>query len=453
MKKILSIALATVLTLGLLSGCGAKNEPSSETTPNTTANTVTDTATPDAKVETETEAEASPALEGKLTFSLWDLNTMEYFEDLRHAFNQEYPNIEVEFVESASADYTQNLAISLNGGAATDAILIKDADTLVTLEQKGQLLDLSAYIAASGVNLADYNGLAEPLNVGGKQVGLPFRTDYYVNFYNKGIFDAAGVAYPSNNMTWAEYEELAKKLTSGSGIDKLYGSHFHTWQALVQNWGVQDGRNSILGPDYGFMRSAYEMALRMQNEDQTMMDYATLRSANLHYSGLFQQGSVAMMPMGTWYIATMILRVSEGETDVDWGVATIPHPDGTEAGYTVGSITPIAINAASKNTDLAWAWLSFCTGEKGADIISGQGVFPGRVNDTYIAKITALEGMPAGLAEALKVKNITLDRPIAPFVNEVNQMLGEEHGLVMLGEVTLDEFLDTITERSAEIQN
>ena len=453
MKRFLALALTATLTLSLLSGCGSNNDPA-PAAPAPAAEDSGSSTTVDPAPEANVEAEAPPAdLSGKITFSLWDLNTMGYFEEVRDAFNKSYPNIEVEFVDNASADYTQNLAIALNGGAAADVILIKDADTLVSLQQKGQLEDLASYIQASGVNLADYNGLAAPLNVGGQQVGLPFRTDYYVNFFNKDIFDDAGLPYPSNDMTWFEYEELAKKLTSGSGVDKIYGSHFHTWQALVQNWGVQDGKNTILGPDYDFMRPAYEMALRMQDDDKTMMDFATLRSANLHYSGLFQQGTIAMMPMGTWYIATMIARVEEGETDVNWGVATIPHPTGIQAGNTVGSITAMSINAASSNKDLAWAWLSFCAGEVGADIISAFGVFPGRVNEAYIAKITSLDGMPAGLADALEVKNISLDRPIAPFVNEVNQMLGEEHGLLMLGEVSLDEFITTITERSAEIQD
>ena len=46
--------------------------------------------------------------------------------------------------------------------------------------------------------------------------------------YNKDLFDAAGVAYPSNDMTWDEYYDLAAKMTSGEGSSKVYGTHHHT---------------------------------------------------------------------------------------------------------------------------------------------------------------------------------------------------------------------------------
>lgn len=59
--------------------------------------------------------------------------------------------------------------------------------------------------------------------------------------------------------------------------------------------------------------------------------------------------------------------------------------------------------------------------------------------------------MPEGAAEALAVKNIALDRPVADKVSEVNQMLGEEHGLIMLGELSVDEGLAEMAERAAEI--
>ena len=50
-------------------------------------------------------------------------------------------------------------------------------------------------------------------------------------------------------MTWDEYEALAKKMTSGEGSEKVYGSHNHTWQALVANWAVQDGKNTLMSED------------------------------------------------------------------------------------------------------------------------------------------------------------------------------------------------------------
>ena len=85
-------------------------------------------------------------------------------------------------------------------------------------------------------------------------------------------------------------------MTSGEGNDKKYGALFHTWQACVQNWAVQDGKHTILDTDYSFMKPYYEMALRMQDEG-TVMDYSTLKTGNIHYSSVFMEGQCAMMPM------------------------------------------------------------------------------------------------------------------------------------------------------------
>ena len=215
---------------------------------------------------------------------------------------------------------------------------------------------------------------------------------------------------------------------------------------------MQDGKHTIVDYDtgYDFFKPYYEMALRMQDEG-TVQDYGTLKTGNIHYSGPFAQGTVGMMPMGTWFMSVMIQKVKDGESNVNWGIATLPHAEGVEAGYTVGSMTPLAINAASDKQDAAWELVKFITGEEGAASYAKNGAIPGRSNADAIAEIAEMEGMPADAAEALTVKNISLDRPITDKVGEVNQMLGEEHSLIMLGELSVDEGLAEMAERAAEI--
>ena len=292
---------------------------------------------------------------------------------------------------------------------------------------------------------------SDALKLDGKQVALPVSTGFYVLYYNKDIFDAAGVDYPGNDMTWTEFEELAKKVTSGEGNDKKYGALFHTWQACVQNWAVQDGKHTILDTDYSFMKPYYEMALRMQDEG-TVMDYSTLKTGNIHYSSVFMEGQCAMMPMGSWFKSTMIDKTTAGETRVNWGVATLPHPDGVEAGWTVGSTTPMGVSASSKNKDAAWEFVKYCSGEEGAKIYADCGMIPARMNADTIKALAALDGMPEGLEEALQTKHVAMDRPLEVHSAEVNQMLGEEHSLIMIKELSIDDGLAEMGERSKEIQ-
>ncbi len=436
MKKALSMLMAVAMAGSLLAGCGGSSSSS--------------TAASSGAAAGDTSSSAGEQV--TLNFANWDTSTQPVITALVDEFEAQNPDIKVEIIDVPSADYTTKLSVMLNGGSDLDVFFIKDADTMMSIVEKGQMADLSGYIAQEGVDLADFNGLADYYSVDGKQYALPARTDYYVLFYNKDVFDAAGVEYPSNDMTWSEFEELAARVTSGEGANKTYGAFLHTWQACVQNWGVQDGQNTIMDYEngYEFFRAPYEMALRMQDAG-TIQDYGTLKTGNIHYSGAFAQGTVGMLPMGTWYMASIIQSINNGESSVNWGLATLPHPDNVEAGYTVGSTTPIGISAASDKQDAAWRLISFITGEEGAAIYAQYGSIPGRATDEMIADLATMEGMPEGAAEALAVTNISLDRPIADNVSEVNQMLGEEHSLIMLGELSIDEGLAEMAERAAEI--
>ncbi len=385
-----------------------------------------------------------------LTFPVWDLASNPYLDDIVSGFEESHPDIKINVVDVAASEYTNKLSVMLNGGADCDIVYIKDADGTPSYAEKGQLEDLTEYAEKDGIDTSKYVSY-DAFNLDGKQVAVPFKTDYYVLYYNKDIFDAAGVEYPSNDMTWSEWEEMCKKLTSGEGSSKIYGGYLHTWQACVENWAVQDGENTILGPDYSFMKPYYEMALRMQDEG-TIMDYSTLKTSNINYASPFQQGTVATLPMGTWFSPVMIAKKAAGESDVNWGIATLPHPDGVPAGSTVGSTTPMGINANSKYKDQAWEFIKYACGEEGASKLIARGQMPAYQDDTTMESLAAYEGMPEGAAEAMKTTSIVLDRPIDSASAEVNQMLGEEHSLIMIKEKPIDDVLKEMSDRSKEIQ-
>lgn len=385
-----------------------------------------------------------------LTFPVWDSATTPYIQDIVDGFEASHENIKINVVDVASSEYSNKLAVMLNGGADCDIVYVKDPDNTPSYADKGQLEDLTSYIEADGIDTSKYVSY-EDYNLDGKQVALPFKTDYYVLYYNKDIFDAANVEYPSNDMTWTEWEDLCTQLTSGEGANKIYGGYLHTWQACVQNWAVQDGENTILATDYSFMKPYYEMALRMQDAG-TIMDYSTLKTGNIAYASPFQQGTVATLPMGTWFSFTMIAKKDAGETDVNWGIATLPHPDGVEAGSTVGSTTPMGINANSEHKEEAWEFIKYACGAEGSACLVERGQMPAYQDDTTLETLAALDGMPEGAAEALKTTNIVLDRPINSYSSEVNQMLGEEHSLIMIKEESVDDVLAEMGDRSKEIQ-
>jgi multiple sugar transport system substrate-binding protein len=387
-----------------------------------------------------------------INLATWDLTANPSVINAVAAFNEQNPDVNVEIVDIASSDYTQKLSIMLNGGSELDTFFVKDADTTKSLYDKGQIEVLNSYIEKDNFDISEYNGLTKNFTFDeGNLVGLPTRSDWYVVYYNKDIFDAAGLEYPSNDWTWTEFEATAKKLTTGTGPNKTYGALLHTWQAMVINWGVQDGEHTIMDSDYSFIKPYYSMALRMQNVDKSIMDYGTLKTGGIHYSSPFLTGKVGMLPMGTWFITTVLDKIAIGESTINWGVATLPHAENVPQGYTVGAATPVCINKSSSKKDAAWRLVKFLAGEEGSKIYAKVGAIPGRNNSSTLDLICNLEGMPAQLKDALKTTNISFDRPGVDNVAEVNRMLGEVHSLLMLDEVTIDEGIAEMELRNKEI--
>lgn len=175
---------------------------------------------------------------------------------------------------------------------------------------------------------------------------MPFRSDFWVLYYNKDLFDKAGVEYPSNDLTMEDYDALARKMTSGSGDTKVYGCHYHTWRSAASLFSILDGKNTIIDGKYDFMKPTYDMVIAQQ-KDGICMDYGYLKTSSLHYSAAFENQQCAMVNMGSWFISTLEAYMKDAETKFNWGIVKYPHPAGAEAGSTLGTVTSLAINADS----------------------------------------------------------------------------------------------------------
>ncbi len=446
-RRLTAALMAGIMVCGMLTACQSKTVQDQQGGEEETAQTS------DAG---ETSGSNSGAPEGKqvLSVTTWDNESSPQFQAVIDAYEEENPDVEIKVIDTSADEYNNSLGISLSAAQPDpDVIWVKDMGSMLQMADKEQLLPIDDFIEEDNLDLSIYKGAAEQLMYNGKSYSLPYRNDWYVLYYNKDLFDAAEVEYPSNDMTWEEYYDLAAKMTSGEGSSKVYGSHNHTWQALVTNWAVQDGKHTVVEKDYSFMKPWYEQGLSLQDGGY-IQDYSTLKTANIHYSSVFKNQQCAMMPMGTWFIATMMQSQEEGETDFNWGIATIPHSKDTEAGYTVGALTPIAISAFTDQPDLAWDFVKFASSEKAAEILAKQGVFTGIPSETAFQTIAAAERFPEGESnvEALNYTHYSFDRPLDPQIEEIRTVLNEVHEMIMIHSYSVDEGIAELTKRVGEIK-
>lgn len=447
-KRLLSLTLACGMAAMSLAGCGGGSGSQEATTAAQAAEAATTAA-----AGGETTAAPVQAAEGDtvLKWAVWDISSTVYYQPLIDAFEAANPGVKIEMVDLGSADYQTVLATELTGsGSDFDIATIKDVPGYTTLVNKGVLESLDDYIAKDGVDLSQYGGITDQVTVDGKLYELPFRSDFWVMFYNKDVFDNAGVSYPTNDMTFEQYDALARSVTNTTPGEEVYGAHYHTWRSAVQLFGILDGKNAIVDGNYEFLKPYYEMILKQQ-EDGVCQDYATLKTSSLHYSGAFAQGNVAMMNMGSWFIPTLIEKIKTGEYGeevANWGIVKYPHAEGVEPGSTLATITCLSIPTSAPNKDLAWEFVKFVCGPEGAEVVAETGTIPAITTDEVVAAISGMEGFPAddASAEALKTANTYLEMPVHAKSSEIETVLNEGHDNIMTEGSSIDEGIEEMNE-------
>lgn len=389
-----------------------------------------------------------------LHWALWDLPSAPTWQALIDAYEAKNPNIDIEAVDLGSADYNQMIQTQLTGGADNiDVITIKDIPGYVSMIRSNSLQDITSFVGADGIDAAGYNGLVEALTVDDKLYALPFRSDFWIMYYNKDVFDAAGVEYPDNDMTLAEFDETARKITSGMGAGKNYGALFHTWRSTVQLPGILDGEHTLVDGEYDFLKPYYERVLALQSEG-VVPSYSSLKSSSSHYSGQFYSNKIGMMPMGSWFITSQIDKVNSGESLAkNWGIVKFPHPEGVEAGTTVATVTALGINANSSNADAAADFIKFVAGPEGAAVVAGTNTIPALLTDEVIATITSAPGFPTdqNSRDAMKVTQSYLEIPAHPKVAAIELVLNRAHDNIMTDNISVDEGLAEMTQGVKEL--
>jgi multiple sugar transport system substrate-binding protein len=462
-KKLLSMLLATTMVASL-TACGSSADTSSTSSDTSSSDTsaqqqaAADNANEKEQQQQSAVAEATENAEPvTLKWAIWDKDSTAYWQALVDAYAEVAPNVTIEMVDLGSTDYMTVLATELSGsGSDFDVVTIKDVPGYATLVQKNAIASLDDYIDADGIDLSKYAGATDQITVDGSLYELPFRNDFWVLFYNKDLFDAAGVDYPTNDMTFDEYDALAREMTDTTFGSQVYGAHYHTWRSDVQLFAVLDGQHTILDGNYDFMKPYYEMVLN-EEADGVCRKYTDLKTEGLHYSAAFSGGDVAMMNMGSWFISTLINNLASGEYDSslcgNWGIVKYPHAEGVEPGSTLGTITGLSVTTATDTPDEAWAFVKWVSGEEGAKVMAETGNFPAIMTDEAMDLITSLDGFPTDEAskEALEVSNLYLEVPYAENVSEINSVLDSYHGSIMSGEMSIDEGIEAMNEGVAAI--
>ena len=369
------------------------------------------------------------------------------------AFMASHPNIKIEIEHTPWDGYHDKLKTQV---AAGDLSVLADVIFLGNdynrYAESGVLEPLDEWIAQTNYDLSDYwPTVIDRAKVNGKIYGLQRDLDLRLLYYNKAMFDKAGLSYPNENWTWDDWADAARKLTivepNGRVVQQGIGMETGKWtMLLVQSNGdylddpVNPSRCALNDPNG--LRAVRFFA-------DLIREKAAISPADLKQIGgdaaAFQQGRAAMIVQNASRAPTF------NAANIDYDVAPIPVPaDGARVNNVGGA--RFVMNSASKNKEAAWTFLSWLQGrEGGQSIYTRRGdMFPilrSVANSDDFLKLPAKPNNRAAfVVEASNVRLFTLGD--FPEYNELNDLIIEPNlQRVWSGEADADATVEEICQR------
>lgn len=351
-------------------------------------------------------------------------------------FEQSHPNIKVKVETAPYADYFTALQTRIAGGDAPDTFEL-NYESFVSYAEKGLLLDLSSSMAADTTldTTVYYPRANEAFSYNGMQLGLPATFSTVVLFYNKDLFDKAGLAYPTKDWTWVDVSEAAKKLTDPATDTYGVYSPIQFWEfykKAAQNnckfFNDDKSESLINSPE---CVAALETMASFE-KDGVMPTAAQL--GGVSNEDAFKSGKIGMLVSGIWMFSTFKDASFAWDIQVEPGMATkATHFFANSA----------VVFAASKHPQESYEWVKFLTSDAEVARIRVQSSWelPALNNPEFFADYL-VQTPPANRQAVFDSLEFAVVPPVIARQNEMQDAVNKLLEQVSLGQLTPQEALD-----------
>lgn len=296
---------------------------------------------------------------------------------LARAFEEANPNIRVAISLFPSRAFNTRVATAIAGGEGPDVWTTYYSPDVA---EQGFLENLTPYIEASEI----LNPEEDWFPIGqirtqyeGNYYGVPREASAAFIAYNKDIFDAAGVPYPEEGWTVAEYREMANQLTDREneqyGVGAIAGGEgCMMWSPFSFNLGTDvispDGRQVVGYMDTPEAAEAWRFCLELVTEDQVA---APAELQDQYGELVFLSGNVAMQSISNWELPAL-----EEQADFEWGVVAPPRYDESSEGIAWTDAYGHYMWSDSRHKDAAWRFLEWLAGPEAQRMAAEAGIWP-----------------------------------------------------------------------------
>ena len=455
-KNFMQLCAAVMTGAMLLAGCGGNTkQPAASDTGSDSQDTAAQEETDTAAEESGEDAAASGE-EVTITFTHWggdDTYEGDYKPRIE-AFMAEHPNIKVETLTVAE-DYETKIQTQYAGNKLPDVIQV--AENGIGFATKGMFLNLSDKIAEEGIDTnALWSHVIDQYTYNDEIFGLPDRGGCTILYYNKDLFDDAGLAYPDENWTLDDYFAAVEKLTKdtdGDGVIDQWGTTSTHYQAI---WGymfqanggnlIKDGEVVVNSPENLELLTKYNDAY----QNGYIVPYEELEQANSGGDAYFQQGRLGMNLTGMWCI-----KGYSEEEGLNFDISTVPK-GGQDAGWPMGSALAIAKNSSPEKQAAAWEFVKYMTSTE-AQAMLGDGIADCPANLEVLGS-EAFTGQQVNGKDlsldtiATSMSRVTIDGLFrGPYYQEVIDEARNQMKEMLLGRLTPEECLQTMQTNFEEI--
>lgn len=303
-----------------------------------------------------------------LSYGVWDVAQVPGLQKVIDAFEKENPGISVRMELTPWSSYWTTLKTSMRGGTAPDVFWM-NAVNLQLYASSGVLEPLSGHIESDATPVDRHpESLVKIYGYQGEQYGIPKDFDTIGLWYNKALFDKAGIKYPDKTWTWDDVRDAAAELTNPRervhGMAAEMDRQAQIYPAIHGAGGyVLQGGKSGFGDERTIEGLRYwtDMIDRGWSPPQSAMVESKARNR-------FWSEKAAMV----YEISAFSGQYHAFPAIKDHGGVTV-LPKGRERATIIHGLANV-ISAKSRKKAAAWKFVHFMAGREAAEIQASAGI-------------------------------------------------------------------------------
>jgi multiple sugar transport system substrate-binding protein len=418
-------------------------------------------AEPEAAEPEAAEPEAAePAAEVSLRFSSWgDPEQNEPIQKILAAFKEKYPNVQIAEEYDPFDTYFEKKTTQIAGNTLPDVFAL-NTEAICDYAGSGRIADLTATLEDGTPTMEMLSGLSPSalsnLNIDGTQYAFPLAGNALVLYYNKDMFDAAGLAYPDPSWTFQDVLDAAEQLS----IDTNGDGELDQWGYFPNYYNAEDF-NSILHR-FGARMFSQDGATAMTDTPEAIAAIKFIQDLSYEYKvtprlqdsqgieNMFAAGLVAMYEDGAYFMGN-----ARDITDFAWDVTSIPLGfEGQQGGGPLLGNPNFVVSTETQHPEEAQLLAAFLSSAEAQTILGeARGRMPAHSAGLELWSVTPPENIGV-IGEVMSTNPDIIEPLCIPNSYEVGDLIGRTlEGEILTNNTPAAELMPQITEELQAIMD